>query len=97
MSYFESVVRIVVEWMKKGFFVVIESIVFLLMIVKMVKFIEEIRGFKVGEDFYMVYVFERVMFGRIFKEFVYNFRIFGGIILESLEIVEKFYCFFVKG
>lgn len=50
--------------------------------VKMAKLIEEIRGFKAGEDFYMVHAPERVMPGRIFKELVYNSRIFGGITPE---------------
>ncbi len=64
----------------------------------MAKLIEEIRGgFKAGEDFYMVHAPERVMPGRIFKELVYNSRIFGGITPESAEIAEKLYRSFVKG
>ncbi len=64
----------------------------------MAKLIEEITGLKAGEDFYMVHAPERVMPGRIFKELVYNSRIFGGITPpESAEIAEKLYCSFVKG
>lgn len=83
--------------MKKGSLVVIESTVPPLTTVKMAKLIEEIRGFKAGEDFYMVHAPERVMPGRIFKELVYNSRIFGGITPESSEIAEKLYRSFVKG
>lgn len=97
LSYLESAVRTVAERMKKGSLVVIESTVPPLTTVKMAKLIEETSGFKAGEDFYMVHAPERVMPGRIFKELVYNSRIFGGITPESAEIAEKLYRSFVKG
>ncbi|WP_297467748.1 UDP-N-acetyl-D-mannosamine dehydrogenase [Thermococcus sp.] len=97
LSYLESAVRTVAQAMKKGSLVVIESTVPPLTTVKMARLIEEITGFKAGEDFYMVHAPERVMPGRIFKELVYNSRIFGGITPESAEIAEELYRAFVRG
>ncbi|NJE06201.1 nucleotide sugar dehydrogenase [Thermococcus sp. M36] len=97
LEYLENAVRTVAGVMKKGSLVIIESTVPPLTTVKMAKLIEEITGFKPGEDFYMVHAPERVMPGRIFKELVYNSRIFGGITPESAELAEKLYRSFVKG
>ncbi|WP_457752437.1 UDP-N-acetyl-D-mannosamine dehydrogenase [Thermococcus sp.] len=97
LSYLESAVRTVANAMKKGSLVVIESTVPPLTTLKMSRLIEELTGFKAGWDFYMVHAPERVMPGRIFKELVYNSRIFGGITPESAEKAEKLYRVFVKG
>ncbi|WP_297520837.1 UDP-N-acetyl-D-mannosamine dehydrogenase [Thermococcus sp.] len=97
LSYLESAVKTVAKVMKKGSLVVIESTVPPLTTVKMARLIEDITGLKAGEDFYMVHAPERVMPGRIFKELVYNSRIFGGITPESAELAEKLYRAFVKG
>ncbi|CAI1493923.1 UDP-N-acetyl-D-mannosamine dehydrogenase [Thermococcus nautili] len=97
LSYLESAVRTVAKAMKRGSLVVIESTVPPLTTVKMAKLIEELTGFKAGKDFYMVHAPERVMPGRIFKELVYNSRIFGGITPESAEMAERLYRSFVKG
>jgi len=83
--------------MKKGSLVVIESTVPPMTTMKMAKIIEGITGFKAGKDFFMVHAPERVMPGRIFKELVYNSRIFGGITPESAEMAERLYRSFVKG
>ena len=97
LSYLESAVKTVAKAMKRGSLVVIESTVPPLTTVKMAKLIEELTGLKPGEDFHMVHAPERVMPGRIFKELVYNSRIFGGITPESAELAEKLYRSFVKG
>ncbi|AHL22032.1 UDP-N-acetyl-D-mannosamine dehydrogenase [Thermococcus nautili] len=97
LSYLESAVKTVAKAMKRGSLVVIESTVPPLTTVKMAKLIEELTGFKAGKDFYMVHAPERVMPGRIFKELVYNSRIFGGITPESAEMAERLYRSFVKG
>ncbi len=97
LSYLESAVKTVAKAMRKGSLVVIESTVPPLTTVRMAKLIEEMTGFKAGEDFHMVHAPERVMPGRIFKELVYNSRIFGGITPESAELAEKLYRSFVKG
>jgi len=97
MSYLESAVKTVAGAMKRGSLVVIESTVPPMTTVKMAKLIEELTGFKAGEDFHMVHAPERVMPGRIFKELVYNSRIFGGITSESAELAEELYRSFVKG
>ncbi|AFL94395.1 putative UDP-N-acetyl-D-mannosaminuronate dehydrogenase [Thermococcus cleftensis] len=97
LSYLESAVRTVAGAMKRNSLVVIESTVPPLTTVKMAGLIEELTGFKAGEDFYMVHAPERVMPGRIFKELVYNSRIFGGITPESAEMAEKLYRSFVRG
>ncbi|NJE84572.1 nucleotide sugar dehydrogenase [Thermococcus sp. CX2] len=97
LSYLESAVRTVAGAMKKGSLVIIESTVPPLTTAKMATLIEELTGLKAGEDFYMVHAPERVMPGRIFKELVYNSRIFGGITPESAELAELLYRSFVKG
>ncbi|WP_099210465.1 UDP-N-acetyl-D-mannosamine dehydrogenase [Thermococcus henrietii] len=97
LSYLESAVKTVAKAMKRGSLVVIESTVPPLTTVKMAELIEELTGFKAGKDFYMVHAPERVMPGRIFKELVYNSRIFGGITPESAEMAERLYRSFVKG
>ena len=97
LSYLESAVRTVAKAMKKGSLVVIESTVPPMTTVRMAKLIEELTGLKAGEDFYMVHAPERVMPGRIFKELIYNSRIFGGITPESAEKAEELYRAFVKG
>ncbi|ASJ10817.1 NDP-sugar dehydrogenase [Thermococcus sp. P6] len=97
LGYLESAIKTVAGVMKRGSLVVIESTVPPLTTVKMASLIEKIRGFKAGEDFYMVHAPERVMPGRIFRELVYNSRIFGGITPESAELAERLYRSFVKG
>lgn len=97
LSYLESAVRTVAAVMKKGSLIVIESTIPPLTTVKMGELIERERGFKAGEDFYLVHAPERVMPGRIFRELVYNSRIFGGINEESAELAELLYRSFVRG
>ncbi|NJE03255.1 UDP-N-acetyl-D-mannosamine dehydrogenase [Thermococcus sp. MV11] len=97
LSYLENAVRTVAGAMKRNSLIVIESTVPPLTTVKMATLIEELTGFKAGEDFHMVHAPERVMPGRIFKELVYNSRIFGGITPESAELAESLYRSFVKG
>ncbi len=97
MTYLESAVRTVARVMKRDSLVVIESTVPPMTTIKMARLIEELTGFKAGTDFHMVHAPERVMPGRIFKELVYNSRIFGGITPESAERAEKLYRAFVKG
>ncbi|ASJ04423.1 UDP-N-acetyl-D-mannosamine dehydrogenase [Thermococcus barossii] len=97
LSYLENAVKTVANTMKKGSLIIIESTVPPLTTVKMATLIEELTGFKAGRDFHMVHAPERVMPGRIFKELVYNSRIFGGITPESAELAESLYRTFVKG
>ncbi|MCO6042149.1 UDP-N-acetyl-D-mannosamine dehydrogenase [Thermococcus alcaliphilus] len=97
LSYLENAVRTTAESMKKGSLVIIESTVPPMTTLKMAKLIEDLTGFKAGEDFYMAHAPERVMPGRIFKELVYNSRIIGGINEESSELAELLYRAFVKG
>ncbi|WP_456423836.1 UDP-N-acetyl-D-mannosamine dehydrogenase [Thermococcus sp.] len=97
LSYLESAVKTVAKAMKRGSLVVIESTIPPMTTMKMAELIEELTGLKAGKDFYMVHAPERVMPGRIFKELVYNSRIFGGITPESAEMAERLYRSFVKG
>ena len=97
LSYLENAVRTTAESIKRGSLVIIESTVPPMTTLKMAKLIEDVTGFKAGEDFYMVHAPERVMPGRIFKELVYNSRIIGGINEESSELAELLYRTFVKG
>ncbi len=97
LSYLEDAVDTVAMSMRKGSLVVIESTVPPMTTIRMAERIERIIGMKAGRDFYMVHAPERVMPGRIFKELVYNSRIFGGITPESAELAEELYRAFVRG
>ncbi|ASJ12269.1 UDP-N-acetyl-D-mannosamine dehydrogenase [Thermococcus thioreducens] len=97
LEYLQNAIETVAKVMKKGSLIIIESTVPPLTTAKMAELVERITGLTPGEDFYMVHAPERVMPGRIFKELVYNSRIFGGITPESAELAERLYRSFVKG
>ncbi len=97
LEYLQNAVETVAKAMKKGSLIIIESTVPPLTTVRMAEVVEKISGLRPGEGFYMVHAPERVMPGRIFKELVYNSRIFGGITPESAELAERLYRSFVKG
>ncbi|WP_297506650.1 UDP-N-acetyl-D-mannosamine dehydrogenase [Thermococcus sp.] len=97
LSYLESAVDTVAGAMEKGALIVIESTVPPMTTLRMAERIKRATGMKAGRDFYMVHAPERVMPGRIFKELVYNSRIFGGITPDGAELAEKLYRAFVKG
>lgn len=57
----------------------------------------EESGLKVGRDLYLAHCPERVLPGRILKEFIDNDRVVGGIDPESAEHARAFYARFVAG
>jgi nucleotide sugar dehydrogenase len=55
------------------------------------KRIEEISGFKVGQDFYVVFSPERVLTGRIFSDLKKYPKIVGGVTEACTRLGESFY------
>ena len=49
------------------------------------------------KDIYIAHCPERVLPGKIIKEFIYNDRIVGGLTKKATKIASKFYKTFVKG
>ncbi len=49
------------------------------------------------KDIYIAYCPERVLPGKIIKEFIYNDRIVGGLTKKATKLASKFYKTFVKG
>jgi len=85
------------KYMKKGVMVIIESTVAPGTTNYMVKpILEESSGMKAGEDFNLVYSYERVMVGRLLHNFVYMPRIVGGLTPRCTQRGVEFYKNIVK-
>ncbi|MFW9922263.1 MAG: nucleotide sugar dehydrogenase [Candidatus Thorarchaeota archaeon] len=81
-----EVSAVVGQKMKKGAVIIVESTVApgtTEFIVKPI--LEENSGMKVGEDFYLVFAYERVMVGRLINNIVNYPRIIGGITDKCTE------------
>ncbi|UCE28901.1 MAG: nucleotide sugar dehydrogenase [Candidatus Bathyarchaeota archaeon] len=88
----KEVSRAVGKHMKKGAMVVIESTVApgtTDFIVKPI--LEESSGMKAGENFNLVYSYERVMVGRLLHNLKYMPRIVGGLTPKCAQRAVKFY------
>jgi UDP-N-acetyl-D-mannosaminuronic acid dehydrogenase len=85
------------EYMKKGVMVILESTVAPGTTNYMVKpILEESSGMRAGEDFNLVYSYERVMVGRLLHNFVYMPRIVGGLTSRCTQRGVEFYKNIVK-
>ncbi|EKE04305.1 MAG: hypothetical protein ACD_20C00087G0010 [uncultured bacterium] len=97
LSYIESAASSIVNKLKPGNIVILESTSppgttrdFLLPIL-------EKSGLKVGEELFVAYCPERVLPGKIIKELVQNDRIIGGINQASALKAKEIYSVFVEG
>lgn len=83
----KEVSQAVRKHMKKGAMIVIESTVAPETTNYIIKpILEESSGMKAGEDFSLVYSYERVMVGRLLHNLVYMPRIVGGSLLNALNV-----------
>lgn len=72
--------------MKRGATVIVESTVAPGTTVNIVQpILEENSGMKVGEDFYLIFAYERVMVGRLIHNIINNPRIIGGVTAKYTE------------
>ncbi|KZX11173.1 nucleotide sugar dehydrogenase [Methanobrevibacter filiformis] len=97
LSYVESACKSIIQYIKKGNIVIIESTIAPMSTNKYIKPIFEEEGFKIGEDIYLAHCPERVLPGKIIEELVNNDRIIGGITPKCSEKAAKVYETFVKG
>lgn len=71
--------------------VVLESIIYSGIIEEVVKFILEESGLKCGEDFFLVFLFERVDSGNKVYNIKNILKVVGGVIKICIEIAVRFY------
>jgi UDP-N-acetyl-D-mannosaminuronic acid dehydrogenase len=92
-----EVAKAVGRYMKKGALVTVESTVAPGTTNYIIKpILEESSGMKAGEDFNLVYSYERVMVGRLLHNLVYMPRIVGGLTPKCTQRGVEFYRNIVK-
>ena len=87
----------IVEHLRPGNLVVLESTSPPRTTVDLVRPILERSGLKAGSDFLLAYTPERVLPGKIIQELTENARVIGGINKASAEAGRDLYAHFVKG
>lgn len=97
LSYVESATRLIVNHLKPGNLVILESTSPVGTSDEIVAEIINGSGFKVGEDIFVAHCPERVLPGRILIELVENDRVVGGVDEASTQIAVEFYETFVSG
>lgn len=97
LDYVESAAESIVEMLKPGDLVILESTSppettknFLVPIL-------EKSGLKIGEELFVAYCPEKVLPGQIIHELVHNKRIIGGINQKSAQMAKEIYASFVQG
>lgn len=97
LSYIERAAYSIVDKLKPGNLVILESTSppgttkdFLIPIL-------EESNLKIGEELFVVYCPERVLPGKIIKELIQNKRIIGGINEKSAQMAKMLYSSFVEG
>ena len=97
ISIVMSAVESIVPLLKDGDTVIVESTIApRTMDDHVAPYLEE-RGFKAGENIYLVHCPERVLPGQIMHELIYNNRIIGGMTPDCVEAGKKVYGTFVQG
>ena len=97
LDFVISAAESIVQYLKKGNLVILESTSPPRTTVDIVAPILEKSGLKTGTDFFLAYSPERVLPGQILKELVENARIIGGVDQRSSEAGRDLYKIFVKG
>ncbi|MGL5676127.1 MAG: nucleotide sugar dehydrogenase [Cellulosilyticaceae bacterium] len=97
MSYVEKATESLLEVIKKGDTVILESTSRVGATEELVTPILEKTGLHVPQDICVGYCPERVLPGKILEELVYNSRIIGGIDAASAKHIKSIYELFVKG
>lgn len=97
LAYVREAAESVVEHLKKGDSLILESTCPPGTIDNVILPILRKSGLEMGEDVLLAYSPERVMPGQIIEELKTNDRIIGGINLKSSERVKEIYSSFVQG
>ena len=97
LKYVRNATESIVNYLKEGSLVILESTVPPGTCKEVVLPILETSGMKVGEKIFLSFCPERVIPGRILIEIVENDRIVGGIDDKSTNRAKKLYSSFVKG
>jgi UDP-N-acetyl-D-mannosaminuronic acid dehydrogenase len=97
MSHVEAATRELLPHLRKGNLVILESTSPPGTCRDVLVPILETTGLKVGADVHLAHCPERVLPGRILKEFIDNDRVVGGIDTASAERARDFYARFVAG
>ena len=97
MRHVVAATTALIEHLRPGNLVVLESTSPPRTTVDSVKPILEKSGLVAGKDFYLAYSPERVLPGKILDELIHNARVIGGITPESAEAGKHLYSHFVKG
>ena len=96
-SSLEEVSRTLGQHMKRGAMIIIESTVAPGTTQYFVQpILEELSGFRAGEDFNLVFSYERVMVGRLLHNLRNMPKVVGGLTPECTERAVLFYSNFVK-
>ncbi len=97
LGYVESAARSLVDVIKKGDLVVLESTTPPGTTETVLAPILAESGLTVGEDIYVTHCPERVLPGKILKELIENDRVIGGVNKASTEKAAELYGSFVEG
>lgn len=97
LSYVINACESIVDYLKSGNTVIIESTIAPGSTEESIKPILEKSGLKVGMDIYLAHCPERVLPGQIMYELVNNNRIIGGVTEACTEKASEAYGIFVKG
>lgn len=92
-----SATESIVDYVKKGSLIVLESTVAPRTVIDVMVPILEKTKFDVRKDIYIAHSPERVIPGKIFEELENNDRIVGGLTREAAEMTKDLYQSFVKG
>lgn len=97
LSFVIDACNSILEFVKKGNVIIIESTMAPGSMEKIIKPIFQEKGFEIGKDLFLAHCPERVLPGKIMHELVNNNRIIGGITKNCADKAAKVYSIFVKG
>lgn len=97
LSYVESAAKSIVDKLKPGNLVILESTSPPGTTVNTLIPILKKSNLKIGEELFVTYCPERVLPGKIIKELIQNTRIIGGINEKSAKMAKELYSSFVEG
>ncbi|HCD18765.1 nucleotide sugar dehydrogenase [Macrococcoides caseolyticum subsp. caseolyticum] len=97
IGYVMSACESIIPYVEKGNVVIVESTIAPRTMDDHVKPFFEEKGFRIGEDLFLVHCPERVLPGQIMNELIHNNRIIGGITPACTKKAKEVYAVFVQG